>query len=230
MKDRLERGTGYFVSLSEVVASMAADGDNYRDAATVLYRLLRNEHSRAPEWIVDGLEGLWSPEDEDLSDAWETLEKAAKSGRLRGRKVMNYGFFGGEIIPFLAKHGVDISPSIPTPTPEQEVHQTAVRAGRTPPTPSELLGQDGDAAANPGLDEAKTIKANREAHDITRERGCRRRILEQWDTIELAHGPKAAGRQVLRILERQRDQSDKTLGLKNVQNTLCKLRKEKLIP
>ena len=39
-------------------------------------------------------------------------------------------------------------------------------------------------------------------HDLTRERGARRRILEQWEDIENLHGPKADARQVLRVLGR----------------------------
>lgn len=71
-------------------------------------------------------------------------------------------------------------------------------------------------------------KENREALDITTTRGCRRRILENWDTIEARYGPKADGRQVLRVLNEDKD--EKKPALKTVQNHLIELRRKKLIP
>lgn len=64
--------------------------------------------------------------------------------------------------------------------------------------------------------------------DITRERGARRRILENWENIEKLHGPKADGRQVLRFLKRELQEEHP--ALKTIQNHLSALRSEGLIP
>lgn len=70
----------------------------------------------------------------------------------------------------------------------------------------------------------------RKTHDIHRERGCRRLILENWDLIEQLHGPSADGRQVKRILDKKLDSSQAAPTLKTVQNKLSVLRNEGLIP
>jgi hypothetical protein len=75
-----------------------------------------------------------------------------------------------------------------------------------------------------------TPKQRRSLIDITQERGSRRMILEHWDQIELVHGGGADGRQVLRFLKRCVSSSEKHPALKTVQNHLCNLRKEKLLP
>ena len=49
--------------------------------------------------------------------------------------------------------------------------------------------------------DTETSKALRTGHDITTERGCRRQILEIWDTVLQLHGASADARQVLRIIE-----------------------------
>lgn len=64
--------------------------------------------------------------------------------------------------------------------------------------------------------------------DITAERGGRRRILEKWNDIENEYGPKIDGRQVQRVLNR--DRCEKQITLKTIQNHLAKLRREGLIP
>ncbi|GGY24946.1 hypothetical protein [Pseudoduganella albidiflava] len=68
----------------------------------------------------------------------------------------------------------------------------------------------------------------RKALDISRERGCRRRIIESWNNIEMTHGPRPGARQVLRYLKLDKD--DVEPQLKTVQNHLIELRKEGLIP
>jgi len=64
--------------------------------------------------------------------------------------------------------------------------------------------------------------------DITTLRGVKRRILENWDDIEKLHGPNPTGIQVLRILKR--DEEEKNISIKSVQNRLSRLRNEGLIP
>lgn len=71
---------------------------------------------------------------------------------------------------------------------------------------------------------------DKEKHDITRERGCRRLILENWDKIKLLHGDNADGWQVLKVLKTHIDEDERVPKLKTVQNRLIELRKEKLIP
>jgi hypothetical protein len=90
--------------------------------------------------------------------------------------------------------------------------------GEAPPDP--IAGDSVSATESPAERRAKL--------DITGERGCRRRILENWKTIESGYGPKADGRQVLHFLKQAKD--EKQPVLKTVQNHLAKLRQEKLIP
>lgn len=71
-------------------------------------------------------------------------------------------------------------------------------------------------------------KARRDALDISRERGARRRIIESWNDIEKEYGPKADAHQVLRVLKRNQG-ADQPM-LKTVQNHLSALRTEGLIP
>ncbi|MGV8891703.1 MAG: hypothetical protein ACOH2K_01885 [Burkholderiaceae bacterium] len=77
-----------------------------------------------------------------------------------------------------------------------------------------------------------TPKERRAQLDIYKERGVPRRIIENWDAIELEYGPKADAHQVLRLLKRISGAGgfdDKT-ALKTVQNTMIILRKRNLIP
>ena len=71
---------------------------------------------------------------------------------------------------------------------------------------------------------------NYEEHDVTTERGCRGLILKNWHKITLLHGDNADGQQVLRVLKRELDVSERAPKLKTVQNNLILLRKEKKIP
>jgi hypothetical protein len=78
-------------------------------------------------------------------------------------------------------------------------------------------------------EERPTSPADRRARlDISRERGARRRIIESWNDIEKEYGPNADGRQVLRVLNR--DKNEDAPVLKTVQNHLSALRAEGLIP
>jgi hypothetical protein len=70
----------------------------------------------------------------------------------------------------------------------------------------------------------------RKNHDMHKERGCRRLILENWDRVEELHGPHANGRQVQKIVARKLTVDDQEPQLKTYQNQLRKLRLEKLIP
>jgi len=77
---------------------------------------------------------------------------------------------------------------------------------------------------------SEVARKNRQDHDIAAERGCRRIILEHWDTIEKLHGPRAKGTQVRRFLRNQPDNGEREPSLKTIQNRLIDLREEKLIP
>ena len=78
--------------------------------------------------------------------------------------------------------------------------------------------------------QSQTPAELRKNHDITRERGCRRLILEHWDDIEKLHGPNANGRQARIYILKEIDASESKPVLKTVQNKLAELRGEKLIP
>lgn len=93
----------------------------------------------------------------------------------------------------------------------------------------EPLPIDSTAAIEPGDGCAGLPPNERRAElDMRTQRGCRRRILEMWDDIEKAYGTHPDGRQVLRVLSR--DKGEKQPNLKTVQNHLARLKKEKLIP
>ncbi len=66
--------------------------------------------------------------------------------------------------------------------------------------------------------------------DIEGERGCRRLILECWPKIVSRYGPSPDGRQVWRVIEKEKDASEDMPILKTVQNKLSELRKEGKIP
>lgn len=85
----------------------------------------------------------------------------------------------------------------------------------------------GESAKSSGEIEI-TPADRRKALDITRYRGAPRRILEQWGDIEKLHGSYPDGRQVWRILSR--DKTEGEVSLKSVQNSLPLLRKAGLIP
>jgi hypothetical protein len=87
--------------------------------------------------------------------------------------------------------------------------------------------QSGNAAI---LSELDGTKERRAKLDITRERGCRRHILENWEKVLQLHGGGADARQALVILKRNMDKSDRLPTLKTVQNKMAELRKENLIP
>lgn len=54
------------------------------------------------------------------------------------------------------------------------------------------------SVTEPPISEAEDCKNKK--HDMTRERGSRRLILEYWDKIKQLHGDNANGRQVLNVL------------------------------
>lgn len=76
----------------------------------------------------------------------------------------------------------------------------------------------------------ESTRGRRTNLDITRERGCRRHILENWETVLQLHGGGADPRQVLIILKRYMDKFDRVPTLKTVRNRMIDLRKENLIP
>ena len=96
-----------------------------------------------------------------------------------------------------------------------------------PPTGSRIKTSDTEIVGA-GDTATETPQERRAKLDITAERGARRRILEHWDSIEDEYGPNADGRQVLRVL--RRDKGEDVPELKTVQNHLSKLRADKLIP
>ena len=109
----LQRDPEHFMSLREVLIRMASDGATHKEAAEALRNLLRwsPDFSDRPEWVVSGPCELWVAEDEDTRKPWKHLEGAALSGLppTGGKAFDRFGFFAGVIIPFLAKHGIDIS-------------------------------------------------------------------------------------------------------------------------
>lgn len=64
--------------------------------------------------------------------------------------------------------------------------------------------------------------------DITRERGARRRVIENWANIEKLHGQRPDAHHVLRYLKMDKDETQPKL--KTIQNILSALRGERLIP
>jgi hypothetical protein len=85
-------------------------------------------------------------------------------------------------------------------------------------------------ATDSGTAAEETPAERRAALDITTMRGCPRLILECWDDVEKLHGQSADGRQVQKILKRNLERNDEGPTLKTIQNSLRKLRLEKLIP
>lgn len=70
-----------FVSLHDVLTQMMADGSSYEEAATALYRLLRNGDEEPPQWwIKDALLGLHIASNKESSDAFACLVQATKVG------------------------------------------------------------------------------------------------------------------------------------------------------
>lgn len=82
----------------------------------------------------------------------------------------------------------------------------------------------------PPAHELETSRGQREKHDISGERGARRMILENWDAVEKLYGPDASARQVLQVIRRNGDQSEKIPSFKTVLNKMGLLRKANLIP
>jgi hypothetical protein len=95
----------------------------------------------------------------------------------------------------------------------------------------EMLAKTPEESGDTGAPASSEVaRKNRQEHDIKAERGCRRIILEHWDTIEKLHGPRAKGFQVQRFLRNQPDNRESEASLKTIQNRLIDLRKQKLIP
>ncbi|MEF8756424.1 MAG: hypothetical protein V5B60_21210 [Accumulibacter sp.] len=95
----------------------------------------------------------------------------------------------------------------------------------------EVLAKKADESGDAGAPVSSEVaRQNRQEHDIAAERGCRRMILEHWDTIEKLHGPRAKGAQVARFLRNQPDNRESEPSLKTIRNRLIDLRKQKLIP
>lgn len=117
----------------------------------------------------------------------------------------------------------------------ESAEQTGAAPSGTSVKAAPEVAQDDDAGqsdvATTVAPEKEETPADRRAnHDMTTERGCRRAILEAWDRIETRYGPKADGRQVLRVLTGTKTGSEEAPQLKTIQNRLIDLRKEKLIP
>ena len=111
------------------------------------------------------------------------------------------------------------APQIPDEVPEQPAPSGATEKAAPEGAPDDAA--EGDAI---------TPAERRANHDMTTERGVRLAILEAWGEIEKCYGPTADGRQVLRVLNRLKDEDQKPLVLKTVRNRLIDLRKQKLIP
>jgi len=92
-----------------------------------------------------------------------------------------------------------------------------------------LVSQDAvqELLARQAAEEA--VQAANQIKDIKDERGCRRLIRDHWANIRLRHGKDADGHQVLRVLNQNKDVTDKVYELKTIQNCLIELRKEDLL-
>ena len=108
---------------------------------------------------------------------------------------------------------------------EYERGISLVMLTETPAAPMEKA----PLVAPPETNASEQAANNRKNHDITKERGCRRHILDNWDDIEKLHGAAVDGRRVHNLLKRRVDASELPT-LKTVQNKLKLLRDEILIP
>lgn len=88
--------------------------------------------------------------------------------------------------------------------------------------------QAGATQAMTTMNDSTSPSELRKQLDISRERGTRRRIIENWDDIEKEYGPRADSHQVLRVLKRDKGEREPTL--KTVQNLLSDLKQKRLIP
>lgn len=101
---------------------------------------------------------------------------------------------------------------------------------------SKLLSEPGEESIGlqtvpaESLPPSEALAERRKNHDIAKERGCRRLILEYWDDIEKLHGPMADGRNARNVILKKLDESDSKPQLKTFRNKLRQLRNEKLIP
>jgi len=99
-------------------------------------------------------------------------------------------------------------------------------------TENEIAHSFASVAARDEISMAQDVEltpfVRRARHDVTRERGVRRRILEKWAVIEEEYGPRIDGHCVHIVLKRETD--EKKIQLKTIQNKLIELRKEGLIP
>lgn len=96
-----------------------------------------------------------------------------------------------------------------------DLEQFAMRSSSTIPV------NDSKAAAQTPAD-------NREILDITSMRGTPRMVIEHWSAITVLYGHTPDGHQVKRFLDK--NEPEKSVRLKTVQNTLINLRKKNLIP
>ncbi|SIQ03011.1 hypothetical protein SAMN05880566_101517 [Janthinobacterium sp. TND4EL3] len=78
------------------------------------------------------------------------------------------------------------------------------------------------------VDTAEDAGIRRKKLDLTKERGARRRILENWNAIESLYGAGPDATQVLRFLKIEKDAKQPTI--KTVRNLLILFRDEGLIP
>lgn len=126
-----------------------------------------------------------------------------------------------DVNAWLEKRGAPYRWKLAAPAVEVPISQPQAAAASEPVTLATVLSIAPAAVADSPTERRAKI-------DISRERGARRRIIENWTSIEMSHGQGADGHQVLRFLKM--DKGEKEPKLKTVQNILSILRKEKLIP
>ena len=125
----------------------------------------------------------------------------------------------------------DTAPQAPDEAQEQ---RDAARSGAQRVTPADDSPTDDDETdellPDDEKDETKTPAERRAVHDIAKERGCRRMILANWDTIEKLHGSNPKCIEIWRIVVRNLQDGEKKPVLKTVRNNRDTLRKAGLIP
>ncbi len=187
---------------------------------------------------VDSRMGFFSEEERNF------FKEANKRSRLLAKNLKNQKFFPSfeesadlkrskiELAEFAnwAVHGMKLAD---LPPELVKLSETFVKEEKVSPPensadakqPSRLLKLKHHETE---ADDCNPSIENRIDVDIQRERGTRRRILENWEQISLLHGPSPDGWEVFRFLNKEPD--EKKVTLKTVQNRLIELRNEKLIP
>lgn len=161
-----------------------------------------------------------------VPDSWEWMVSTDDAEKFVQSRGMEWTV--SSILDYLAGDGYgfqpDESPDRPDAAPSGATEKAAPEV-----TPDGNDGQ-GEAATMVAPEKAETPAERRERHDIAKERGFRRMILENWDTIEKLHGPMPECRQIWRIVVRNLQDGEKQPTLKTVRNIRDIFRGAGLIP